>query len=97
LAALLLFLAPLLISFEMNEVKRLVFNKPAFWLMVLASFLTSLSFLFFKYFALEASLLTTAFWEYVGFSLTAVALFVFIPVYRKQFLKVLKENKASVL
>jgi uncharacterized membrane protein len=90
-------LGSIALSFEMNEVKKLSFNKAAFWLMVLASFLTSLSFLFFKYFALEASLLTTAFWEYVGFFLTAIALFVFIPVYRRQFLKVLKENRVSVL
>lgn len=85
------------LSFEINEVKKLSFNKAAFWLMFLASFLLALSFLLFKYFALEATLLTTAFWEYVGFFLTSVALFVFIPVYRRQFLKVLKENKASVL
>ncbi len=90
-------LGSIALSFEINEVKKLSFNKAAFWLMVLASFLTALSFLFFKFFALETSLLTTAFWEYVGFFLTAIALFVFIPVYRRQFLKVLKDNCASVL
>ena len=97
IGGIIIILGSIALSFEMNEVKRLSFNKSAFWLMVLASFLTALSFLFFKFFALEASLLTTVFWEYVGFFLTAVALFVFIPVYRKQFLNVLKENKASVL
>ncbi len=85
------------LSLEMSDTKKLSFNKGAFWLMVLASFLTALSFLFFKFFALEAGLLTTAFWEYVGFSLTAVALFVFIPAFRRQFLTVLKANRASVL
>ncbi len=87
----------IMLSFEKNDNKKVSFNVSAFWLMVLASFLTSLSFLFFKYFALEASLLTTAFWEYIGFCIMAIIFFAFIPVYRHQFLKVLKENKVSVL
>lgn len=84
------------LSFEMNEVKKLSFNKAAFWLMVLASFLTALSFLFFKFFALEATLLTTVFWEYVGFAVTSILLF-FIPVYRKQFIQVIRENSVPTI
>lgn len=90
-------LGSIALSFEVSAVKKLTFNKAAFWLMVLASFLTSLTFLLFKYFALEASLLTVVFWEYVGFFFTAIALFVFIPVYRRQFLNVLRENKVTIL
>lgn len=84
------------LSFEMNEVKKLSFNKHAFWLMILSSFLLSLTFLFFKHFALEATLLTTVFWEYVGFAITSALLF-FVPIYRKQFIRVIKENSVPAL
>lgn len=89
-------LGSIALSFEMNEVKKLSFNKQAFWLMILSSFLLSLTFLFFKYFALEATLLTTVFWEYVGFAVTSALLF-FVPVYRKQFIQVIKENSVPAL
>lgn len=80
------------LSFELDNIKKIIFNAHIFWLMTLSSFILSLNFLFFKVFALQASLLTTAFWEYVGFMLTAVCLFMFVKTYRQQFLVVLKEN-----
>lgn len=89
-------LGSIALSFEMNEVKKLSFNKQAFWLMILSSFLLSLTFLFFKYFALEATLLTTVFWEYVGFAITSALLF-FVPVYRKQFIQIIKANSVPAL
>jgi len=96
IAGVIIILGSIALSFEMSEVKKLSFNKRAFWLMILSSLLLSLAFLFFKYFALEATLLTTVFWEYVGFAVTSLFFF-FIPIYRRQFLQVIKENTASAI
>lgn len=85
------------LSLEMSEVKKIVFNKTVFLLMLLSSLLLSFHFVLFKVFAIESTLMTTIFWEYIGFALTAICLFVFIPIYRKQFIRIIKENKGRTL
>lgn len=85
------------ISLELSEEKKISFKKEVFFLMLLSSLLFALNFLFFKYFAIQSSFWFTSFWEYVGFATFSFLLWVFIKPYRLQFMKVMKENKLTVL
>lgn len=73
------------------------FKAKVFWLMVLSSFIIALNSLIFKFVAIRTTFWTTSFWEYVGFSIFAVILFVFARSYRRQFLLVFKHNRLTVL
>lgn len=65
--------------------------------MFLASFLVALNGFIFKLVAIQADFWTTSFWEYVGLTILAFALLVFVKSYRKQFFEVVKANKLPVL
>lgn len=66
-------------------------------LMTLSCLLISLNSLLFKVIAIETNFLTTIFWEYMGFTLVGVVVFVCVKSYREQFLFLLKENTIPVL
>lgn len=72
------------------------FRHEVFWLMLLASFLTALNGLIFKYLAIEKDFWTSSFWEYVGFSVSAFLL-LFVKSYRREFFDVLKKNAAFMV
>jgi drug/metabolite transporter (DMT)-like permease len=95
-ASLLIILGAILISSN-NHCKKKAKQKKVFWLMVLSAFLFSLNFLVFKYVAIQENFWTTSFWEYVGFSIFAIFLLLFIKSYRQQFFHVFKKNRFSVL
>lgn len=85
------------ISLELMEGKKFRFKKDVFLLMTLSSLLFSLNFLFFKFFALEATFWTTSFYEYIGFVVFAFLLLMFVRPYRKEFISVMKKNSVTVL
>lgn len=85
------------ISLELIEGKKFRFKKDVFLLMTLSSLLFSLNFLFFKFFALEATFWTTSFYEYIGFVVFAFLLLMFVKPYRKEFISVMKKNSVAVL
>ncbi|MBP7927814.1 EamA family transporter [Patescibacteria group bacterium] len=87
------------LSLELSDStsKKVTFRKNVFLLMLLSSFLFSVNFTVFKFFALDASFWTTSFWEYVGFVIFAAILLVFVKKYRLEFLSMLKENKIPIL
>jgi uncharacterized membrane protein len=99
IGGILIIIGAIVISLELSEieVKKISIKKDVLFLMTLSSILYSLNFLFFKYFALNAEFWTTSFWEYTGFAIFSVLLFVFVKKYRDEFLSVLKVNKVSVL
>jgi bacterial/archaeal transporter family protein len=96
IASLLIILGAILISSNNNgKVKR--HKSKAFWLMALSAFLFSVSILVFKFVAIQNDFWTASFWEYVGLSISAILLFLFIKSYRKQFFYVFESNKFAVI
>lgn len=84
------------ISLDIKK-EKLKLKKEVLLLMLLSSFMFSLNGLIFKVVAINEDFWTTSFWEYVGFSLTATFLLIFIKSYRDQFLYIIKKNKAFIL
>lgn len=95
-ASLLIIVGAAGISFEYNFGKIRI-NKKSLLLMFLSCFLIALNLVVFKFVALEKSFWTTSFWEYIGFSICALFLLVFIGSYRKQFISLFKNNKFKIL
>jgi len=93
----LIIVGAIIISLELSEAKKIVIKKEVLLLMTISSLFFSLNFLFFKYFAIEATFWVTSFWEYVGFAIFSFFLFVFIKKYRAEFISVIKANKLTVL
>lgn len=85
------------ISLELMEGNKVRFKKDVFLLMTLSSLLFSLNFVFFKFFALEATFWTTSFYEYIGFVVFAFLLLIFVKPYREEFVSVMKKNRVAVL
>jgi len=87
------------LTLEITKGEKVKLKLSVLFLMLLSSALLALNRFMFKFIAVEegVSFWTTAFWEYLGFFLFAVFLFVFIAPYRKQFLEVFRENKKKVL
>lgn len=77
--------------------KGFILKKKTFLLMFFASVFMSVDNLIFKIVTVEADFWQSAFWEYIGFIVIAMIIFVFFPAYRKHFLKVVKQNSVKVL
>jgi len=73
------------------------FKRRMFLLMTLSCFLIALNLVVFKFIAIKEGFWTTSFWEYVGFSLSAVFLIVFIKSYRNQFFSLFKNNRVEII
>lgn len=95
LAAGFIIFGAMLISVDSSSNKT-KFKSKVFFLILLSSFLVALNSFIFKLIAIQTTFWTTSFWEYVGFSIFAVFLFLIKP-YRQQFFYVLKDNKVTVL
>jgi uncharacterized membrane protein len=96
IACLLVIIGAITLSFDFQQ-KRPKFKMEVFGLMFLASFSVALNSLIFKFVTLNADFWTTSFWEYIGFTLTAIFLLTCIKSYRNQFLSSLKFNKMPIL
>lgn len=66
-------------------------------LMLLASFCAALSYVIFKVYALETDYWTAIFWNYVGYAVSGLIIFVCVQRYRVAFLNALRKSKASVI
>jgi drug/metabolite transporter (DMT)-like permease len=73
-----------------------VFRWRVFGLMMLSSFLYALNVFLFKFMERDSDFWTTSFWEYTGFSLTAVAMLA-ISRYRQEFIESFKVNGLKVI
>lgn len=94
-ASLLVILGAIFISLDLS--KRMKFKAKPFWLMVLSSFMIAINSTIFKIIALGGNFWGTAFWEYIGGGIFGLILFSVLPLYRTQFLAVIKKAKAKVL
>ena len=78
------------------ESEKLRIKKQVLLLMLLASFLVALNIFFYKYAALDENFWTSIFWNDVGMIVFGFVL-LSIPKYKKQFFKLLRENKLKIL
>lgn len=97
LASFLILLGSVGLTLEFSPEKNIGFKKKVYFLMALSSMLIAGNGVIFKYFAIQESFWVTSFWEYVGFFISAVLLFIFVSSYRQQFVSVLRLNKISIL
>lgn len=90
-------LGAIIISFEMQEGRKLKLRSDTLALMFLSSFIFALNFLVFKVFAVETDFWTTVFWESVGYIGFATSLLAFAKPYRRDFLAVFRKNGEMVI
>ena len=95
-ASLLMILGAVIISLDLLAAK-LRFKWSVFWLMLLASFIFAINTLIFKFVAIKESFWVTSFWEYIGFVLFAIFLFIFATSYRKEFVAIMRQHNISIL
>lgn len=95
-AAALILLGALTLSFNLDEgVPR--FKKKVVLYMLAASVLYAVNGLVFKLVAVNEGYWPSTFWGLIGKIAAGIGFLLFIPVYRKQFLKMVKSNKTVVL
>jgi uncharacterized membrane protein len=82
------------IKFHSNKIHL---TKDVLVLQLLASFIIALNTLLFKFFAAQVNFWAVSFWQYVGFTIFALFLLVFIKSYREKFIQSFKINKGKIL
>lgn len=83
-----------ILSVKRTEI-GLIMKKRVVVLMLLASLGYSLMTILFKFSADVSSFWESSFWQYIGLSVLAISLFVFVPVYRNSFLRIFKSRGAK--
>lgn len=96
LAAFAVVAGSILLTLELNR-GALRFKRDVFLLMMVASCMNAVNWLLFKVVARDTDFWVTSFWEYVGFAAMGLLLFVGVGRYRREFVKVVRGNRASVL
>jgi len=96
LASVLIIVGAIGISVKLKK-KTFHIRKDVVWLMLLASFLVSLNWLFFKVFAIDLDFWTTSFWQYIGFFIFGVITFTSSRSYRKDFLNSFKKSRGKII
>jgi len=94
-AAFLVIIGAVIISLDFSHQIKLK-AKP-FLFMVLSAFMIAVNSLIFKVVALDSNYWGTAFWEYIGGGVFGLLLFILIPLYRHQFIAIVKRGKKVVL
>src|SRR3989338_7409025 len=72
-------------------------TKDVLLLQLIASFIVALNGLFFKFFAIQLDFWTVSFWQYTGFFIFGLLLFIFIKKYREDFLPSFKINGKNII
>lgn len=96
ISSLVIIFGAMILSFDLTSVK-IRFRRLVVWYAGGAAFLYALSDVIFKKIAVVDGFWLSAFWQYVGVLLTGVIIFVLIPTYRHDFLRVFKKSKGPVL
>lgn len=94
-ASLLVVVGSITISLDISSNMRLK-AKP-FFLMLLSAFMLAVNALVFKIIALDQNFWGTAFWEYAGGTIFGLILFLFVRLYREQFLATIARSRIKVL
>lgn len=96
LSGLLIVLGALLLSLDLtNKLPRMKFK--VLLLMIFSCIVASVEIATFKYVALQESFWVSVFWGYVGSAITGLILFTSIRKYRVEIIRIIKNNRISIL
>ena len=76
---------------------KITIKRRVFILMTSCAFFAALNSFLFKFVAETTSFGTGLFWQYIGFTLSGIFIFICVKNYRQEILKLFKENKPKVL
>lgn len=96
IASLVIILGALVLSFETGR-GALRFKRTVVVLMLGASFLYAVNGVVFKLIAVDSGFWPATFWGLIGKILLGIGFVAFVPVYRRQFFAMVKENNFAVL
>jgi len=95
-ASIVIIAGAVILSFDWG-VSKIRFKGKVVMYMLSASMLYAISIVLFKLVAIDEGFWQSAFWSLLGKVILGIFFLLFIPVYRNQFLAVLRENKLGVL
>src|SRR3989344_4713959 len=95
-ASIIIIVGALILSFDIG-LNKIRFKKEVVILMLTASFLYAVNGVIFKLIALDGGFWPSLFWGLVGKIIMGIMFLLFVPVYRNQFLAMIRENKVAVL
>lgn len=84
-----------LISIDFSGEKRKLKWQPALY-MLLSCFLVSITGIIFKYVTIGNNFWVSSFWEYAGLGFFGIAIYVFVPKYRKEFMLMNREGGVKI-
>ncbi len=85
------------ISLEKPSIRSIRIKYDVLSLMIVSSAIMALNGLIFKATALHLDFWTAMFWEYCGYISFAVVVFILVPAFRREFLRVLVKNNRSII
>lgn len=85
-----------IISFEIDEENKFRLRKKTVFLMTLASLLSALDSVMFKFVLIQENLWQSLFWENVGLGIFGISILVFATKYRRDFLLMVKNNSKGI-
>jgi drug/metabolite transporter (DMT)-like permease len=86
----------IIISFEIDEENKFSLRKKTVFLMTLASLLSALDSVIFKFVLIQENIWQSLFWENIGLGIFGISIFIFANRYRKDFLLMVKENSKKI-
>lgn len=97
LAMAIIILGTSLVSFEIDDENNWKLRRQTVFFMTAAAVAWALESVLFKVAALEENVWRSLFWEYIVLIIIGVLIFLFIPMYRHNFLRALKVNSVNIL
>ena len=95
IGSLIVMLGMLIVLIDFSGQKKKFKWKPALY-MIVASFMSAVSGIIFKYVTVEHQFWISSFWEYVGLGSIGILMYFFIPTYRHQFHSINKSGGRKV-
>ena len=91
-------LGSLLLSIDINDLRKPKIKFPIFVLMLFSSAFMALNAVIFKFGVVsDVSFWTVAFWEHIGFVIFGIFCFIFVKSYKIEFLHLVKKNGLGIL
>lgn len=84
-----------MISLDFTEEGKKFKWRPVIY-MIIACFLVALSGIIFKFVTVENNFWISSFWEYFGLGVAGLVIFIFIPKYRKEFIRMNKKGGKTI-
>ena len=97
LAMIIVILGTTIISFEIDSENKFKLRKKTILPMVAAAFCWALGSVLFKFVAIEENVWRSLFWEHLMLVVIGLLVFIFMPMYRRKFILVIKNNSRNIL